>query len=53
MQEPLLKAFSAVFFAHLIAQVFRNKVKLVGKGWCVQDHFSKKKTCTVTYCFFY
>jgi len=30
---------------------YPNKVKLVGKGGCVQDHFSKK-TSTVTYCFY-
>ena len=28
-----------------------NKAKIVGKGECVQNHFSKK-TSKVTYCFY-
>jgi len=30
---------------------YPNKVKIVGKGGCVQHHF-QKKTSMVTYCFY-
>jgi len=36
----------------MTSYIYPNKVKHVGKGGCVQNHFSKKNTSTVTHCFY-